>query len=202
MEKVWILGPEECLSETMRVLQDVGTVHLVEPTVESPRLSPVSLSAVEEREARALRAAIGDADRVTEILRPADPIPAPVEVLTRADLAWWARRIVRLRRRVQRVVAHRDGLVDEISLLLKYRDLFSTFESLFEERGAEAPERSTYCLVLKDARKAVVDRLRTSLREVAGEGLEMRSKPVSSGAAIVLSVPTSMAGSIETAFTR
>ncbi|HXV61149.1 MAG TPA: V-type ATPase 116kDa subunit family protein, partial [Vicinamibacteria bacterium] len=46
------------------------------------------------------------------------------------------------------------------------------------------------------------DRLRTSLREVAGEGLEMRSKPVSSGAAIVLSVPTSMAGSIETAFTR
>jgi V/A-type H+-transporting ATPase subunit I len=202
MSKLRILGPEERLPEALQELQDVGTIHLVEPEVEHPLLERRALAPAQVREARCLRSACEDASRIVKVLGPLPPSLLPFEMATRGDVARRARWTRRLRRRVDQLTARMRDLEEERALVSKYRDLFTTYQALFDEHALDAA-RSTYCLVLKDARKSVLEKLRATLQDVAGTELEMRFKTVSSGeAAIVLSVPTAVAGPIEKAFSR
>lgn len=203
MEKVRVLGPGDKLLDVLAALQDLGTLHFIEPDVESPLLEPGNLTPAEKRECRYLGSAIEDADRVLAVVRPSSGTLAPVELRTRSDVAREARRVRRLRCGVEPLAARRTELTEERALLLRYRELFSTYQSLFEERSPEAPGRSTYCLVLRDTREKVIGRLRAMLEEAAGEDLQMSARTAPSGeTAVVLSAPPSLAESIERAFTR
>jgi V/A-type H+-transporting ATPase subunit I len=201
MARVRMLGPRDGIGAAIQELQDVGTLHVVEPEVEHRLLSPASLLPRQQRELRYVHLALEDTERAIALLRATEP-PGSLAPDSGLELARWARRVRRLRLRAEALDAEETRLEEERALIEKYREIYSAFLALFEA-GPERAGTHTYSLVLKDARATVLERLRQSLRGIAGDELEMKVKTLGSGeAAILLSIPSAKAAPVEEVFSR
>jgi len=193
MTKVRILGPRDrLLTVALPALQAAGVLHPVGCMVSHPLLAAGTLPPRLARQDRHLALAVEDADRALAVLPEANG----------AETAWadgWPRR-VRLARKLRRQTAalqrEEQALVDERALIDKYSGFFSAFQAL----SAGAAEGAAYCLVLRRGDPGLLERLKQALREAAGEGFELRTRPLAGGetAAVVL-VPRPAAAGVERA---
>ena len=203
MAKVRLLGRREDLPETLRVLQDLGTLHVTDLAIESELLEPAALLPTQLREIRYVRRALEDIERILSYFGATEVIEGAIEIADRADVARWARRVRRLRRKLDALEDVRMSLVEERELIQKYRDFFAAFQSLLAPEISATPGTTAHCLVLKGADEAVLEKLRGSIGDVAGDDFEMRVKTLDSGeAAILLTLPSSGSESIEGVFSR
>ena len=98
MSRVRMIGPRERLQETLAVLQDFGRVQL-DRIPSDGTLRAASPDQRGERERRALRRMLDDADAAIEMLSvPPGRGTEQAETATRARLAVWARLARRCRR--------------------------------------------------------------------------------------------------------
>ncbi|NJD62933.1 MAG: hypothetical protein FIA93_09485 [Deltaproteobacteria bacterium] len=186
MSRLRILGPRELLPDVFVALQDIGSLQL-DPTVASrPYLQPSVPTAAHVREIRYLRAAIDDIETVLGMLPspPGNRSPGAAS-LERRDVARWARLARRARRSLGALAGEKAALREERDYLLKYRDIFTVFQSLFE-REPRSPDASEHCLVLRDATEGTVGRLRDALRSLAGPVFELRSQELAVGELAIL----------------
>src|SRR5512132_231750 len=105
MSRVRILGPRDRLTDTLALLQDFGRVQLdVVPASEG---LTVTRDPAVDRESRYLRRLLDDVGAIAlELALPNSETVAPP--LSRHELAAAARRILRLRRRVDRLRVARE----------------------------------------------------------------------------------------------
>lgn len=204
MTKLRILGRRADLPETLRELQDLGTLHIVEPQIESDAIVPAELDPRRKRELVYLRGVLDDVGQCIRRLKPrATGTRLTTDAASRGDVARWAREVRRLRRRLEALERRRSDLQGERELILKYHDLFSAFQSLFSVSAPQPPDFMTYCLVLESAEEHVIDRLRASLGELLGDAFEMRVKTLETGeAAILLSFASVGDARVEDVFKR
>jgi V/A-type H+-transporting ATPase subunit I len=186
MSRLRILGPRDLLPDVLAALQDVGSLQL-DPTVASrPYLQSSVPTAAHVREVRYIRAAIDDIETVLGMLPPLpgnrSPGPASLE---RRDIARWARLARRVRRSLSALTGQSAALREERDYLLKYRDIFTVFQSLFE-RETRPPDALEHCLVLRDAKERTVGQLRDALRSLAGPVFELRSQALAGGELAIL----------------
>ncbi len=181
MSRLRILGPRELLPDVLVALQDVGSLQL-DPTVASRSYLDASApTAAHVREAHFLRAAIDDIEAVLGMLPslPGNRSPGPASP-ERRDIARWARLARRMRRSVNALAGQSAALREERDYLLKYRDIFTVFQSLFE-RETRLPGAPEHCLVLRDAKETTVAQLRDALGSLAGPGFELRTQELAGG---------------------
>ena len=106
MSKIRIMGPRDMLPGTLRSLQQLGLLHLSAPATAG--LTPLALSAREERERRFLRDALADAGAALTSLDARIPAPAwHAQAPDTHQLARWARLAGRVRRNSERLRARR-----------------------------------------------------------------------------------------------
>jgi V/A-type H+-transporting ATPase subunit I len=191
MSKVRVLGPRDRLADVLRVLQDLGILHLAPPSAAAP-LSPVTLSPEQERERRHLRAALEDVERaLAELGLPAGPV-GPAPRVTRADLARWARLGWRVRRTAERLTLRLAALEEERALILKYQHFFSAFRALLESE-ARWPNATAYHVLLRGGDTNTVQKLRASLTAVIGPEFHLYTQALPSGEIALLVVVSSQA---------
>jgi V/A-type H+-transporting ATPase subunit I len=198
MTRVRMLGPRARLPEVLRELQDIGVLHLAEPTAAGP-LATVELTDRQRREQRHLARALDDIEHVLTDLR----VP-PGAAGTRnggtpetRELARWARLGGRLRRRGEQFAAHKTALEEERALILKYQHFFSAFRSLLESE-ARFPHATAYHVLLKGGAQDTVQRLRASLRDLIGDVFELYSQDLPSGElAVLVLVSSAAAGRVD-----
>jgi V/A-type H+-transporting ATPase subunit I len=186
MSRVRILGPRDRLTDTLALLQDFGRVQLdVVPASEG---LTVAHDPAVDRECRYLRRLLDDVGAIAlELALPNTETAAPP--LSRHELAATARRIRRLRRRVDRLRLARERLVDERGLLKKYDDFLAAVRPLLA-RLAQSETLHVYGVVLPRAERAHVDRLAAELRSALGVSVLVSSLPLSSGdLAVLIGVP-------------
>ena len=185
MSKVRILGPRARLDDTLRVLQDLGLVHLAGPTPRAP-FERVRLAPRDARRRRQLEAILAD----LELLRQALPAgaaagggrPSPASA---SDLARWARLARRLRRRAEALRRRSIALDEERRLIEKYRQSFTLFESLLRA-AASWPNGVAYHLVLRGRDAGSLERLRAALAASIGDAFELRVRSLPGGEQAVL----------------
>ncbi len=186
MSRLRILGPRELLPDVLVALQDVGSLQF-DPTVASrPYLQSTAPTVAHVREIRFIRAAIDDIETVLGMLPslPGNRSPRPASV-ERRDIARWARQARRVRRSVSALAGESATLREERDYLLKYRDIFTVFQSLFE-RETRSPDAPEHCLVLRDAKERTIEQLRDALKSLAGPDFELRSQALAGGELAVL----------------
>jgi len=186
MSRLRILGPRDLLPDALVALQDAGSLQL-DPTVASrPYLQSSVPTAAHVREVRYIRAAIDDIETVLGMLPspPGNRWQGPAS-LERRDIARWARLARRVRRSLSALTGQSAALREERDYLLKYRDIFAVFQSLFE-RETRPPDALEHCLVLRDAKEGTVQQLRDALRTLAGPVFELRSQALAGGELAVL----------------
>lgn len=193
MTKVRILGPRDrLLTVVLPALQGTGVLHPVACAVSHPMLAPGALPPRLLRQDRYLARTVEDADRALAILPETDG----------SALAWgdsWPGRVRlahRVRRRTAALRREEQSLIDEQALIDKYSGFFSAFQALSSDTAGGAG----YCLVLRRGDPRLLERLRQALHAAAGEGFELRTRPLPGGetAAVVL-VPTAAAPAVERA---
>ena len=192
MLKVRILGPRDRLADVLRVLQDIGMLHISPPRPTPPLLS-IELTPAQQRLRRNLFRTLADLDAIgTALPLPAVP-PANAEQPSNADLAHWARRVGRVRRMTDRLVGQGAALEEERALLLKYRQLFAALESLLPAQSAHQHGR-VYHLVLRAGQEAGARLLRQELASFLGDEFEMHEQRLPGGeVAVLLLVPAAAA---------
>lgn len=196
MTKVRLLGPRARLPDVLRVLQDLGILHLSAPEASAP-LTSVELSPREERDRRHLRAALDDVEHaLSELaLPPASAPRAPPGAP--ANVARWARLGWVVRRAAERLRLRHIALTEERALILKYQQFFSAFRSLLEGE-ARWPNASAYHVLLKSGDTDTVRKLRASLTEVIGHEFELYTQSLPSGeTALLVVVSATAAGRVE-----
>ncbi len=192
MSKIRILGPRDQLPDVLRVLQDIGVLHLSPPRAIAPLLS-IELTPVQRRLHRNLRRTLADLDAIGATLSLPLAPSASAEQPTVADLAHWARLVGRVRRMTDRLVGRAAALDEERVLLLKYRQLLAPLESLLPAQGARSLGRA-YHLVLRPGQEAGARLLRQELARFLGEEFELREHRLPGGEiAVVLLVPAAAA---------
>lgn len=196
MSRVRLMGPRGQLPDVLRVLQDLGVLHLAEPGVTAP-LAPLALTSAEAREQRHLRRALEDVERaIADLHLPPAAASKPSTPAT-AVFAKWARLGWRVRRVCERLDQRRAALAEERALILKYQHFFSAFRSLLEseDRWAHA---TAYHVLLKGGDRDTVPRLRTSLRQEIGDEFQIYSQLLPSGEqALLVLVSATAAGRVE-----
>jgi len=196
MTKVRILGPRERLPDVLRVLQDLGVLHLAAPTVAQP-LEPLKLSSRQERERHRLRNALEDIERALAELGVEPGAGMPSGTATTAELARWVRLAWQVRRSVERLKLQAAGLEEERALILKYQHFFSAFQSLLESE-ARLPNATAYHVLLKAGDTDAIQRMRTSLKSVIGEEFQLFSQLLPTGeTAVLVIVSAQAAGRVE-----
>jgi V/A-type H+-transporting ATPase subunit I len=197
MSRVRILGPRARLPDVLRELQDIGVLHLAEPTAVGP-LEPLALSARQRREERHLRHALEDVERALAELGLAPALPPRAGATpTVSDFARWARLGCLVRRRCERLGVRRAALDEEKALILKYQHFFSAFRALLESES-RWPHTTAYHVLLKPGDRDAVPRLRTALREVIGDEFQLYSQLLPSGElALLVLVSAASAGRVE-----
>jgi V/A-type H+-transporting ATPase subunit I len=188
MIRLRILGPRDRLDEVFDALQDLGVIHLAEPTAPVPGVSAVELTAAQRREQRQLRRAL---DHIEHALRGlglhSGPAARAVPRATRGAFARWARLGWRVRRAADRQSAREAALQEERALILKYQQFFGAFRALLESKG-RWPSATAYHVLLRGGETEALIRLRGSLREVIGDAFELYSQPLPSGETALLIV--------------
>ena len=202
MRRVRVMGPRRELERTLRVLQDLGSMHLGTPP-RLPALNPSPTSRREQRLVRQLRTLVADAETARSLL--ALPLPPAVATGAAPDPApWasWARQARRLRRGAEQLRDRRQRLEEEQALLGKYREMLNAFAGLFEAGGIPAAVRA-YHVVLRPGQAAVVEPLRQALAEALDSAFELRTRTLSAGdTALLLLVPLPRAGRVERLLTE
>ncbi|HEU4786895.1 MAG TPA: hypothetical protein VFS57_05790, partial [Gemmatimonadaceae bacterium] len=187
MSRVRMIGPRERLQETLAVLQDFGRVQL-DRIPSDGTLRAASLDQRGERERRALRRMLDDADAAIEMLS----VPAGTEQAvsaTRARLAEWARLARRCRRQAEALRAREQALADERAVLGRYRGFFDAFRVLLAEL-ADAQHLRAYGVMLPAAERGRVDKLADALREELEVEVVVTSRTLASGdIAVLIAVP-------------
>jgi len=195
MRRIRVMGPRPELERALRVLQDLGSVHLASPP-RMPALNPSPATRREQRLVRQLRTLVADAEMACALLSvPAAthlaPIPEP--------LPWsaWARQARRLRRSAEETRDRRQRLEEERALLAKYREMLDAFSALFEAGHIPASVRA-YHIILRPGQSAVVEPLRRALTEALDSAFELRTRTLSSGeTALLLLVPLERTARVE-----
>ncbi len=181
MTRIRVLGPRAQLAAAIRVLQDVGLVHLVDATIAGgfTRSGP---GVIERRRRRHLVRALSDVDATIEGLarfgaRIGDASAAsPTEGRAALLAARLAARTAALRVRELALVEERDAL----RMYAPFADLAELFMGKSQHRV------SITLLLLRDA--AALESLRAALARVIGPGFDLRSHVAASGEMVVLLV--------------
>ena len=196
MARVRLLGPRARLPDVLRVLQDLGVLHLAEPGV-AAQLAPLALTAAEERQRRQLRHALENVEKaVAELELPPAAVPKAARASV-SDYARWARLGWRVRRRCERLDQRRTALGEERALILKYEHFFAAFRSLLESESRWA-HATAYHVLLKGGDRDTVPRLRSTLRQVIGDEFQIYSQLLPSGEqALLVLVSAQAAGRVE-----
>lgn len=196
MTKVRLLGPRDRLPEVVRVVQDVGVLHLATPG-DRPLLRPTDLTDRDRRRRRQLGRLLDDTEAAMAGLQVADTTAPPRPAPTLADYARWARLADRLRRAGARLGARAAALAEERALIAKYRAFFSAFEALRRAQG-RLPNASAYQLLLRPDQAEAVPRLRQALAQELADAFELRSQPLETGeTAVLLLVPATVAERVD-----
>ena len=195
MRRIRVMGPRLELERTLRVLQDLGSVHLVSPP-RLPALNPSPGSRREQRLVRQLRTLVTDAETACALLSvpsatPNAPMPEP------PPWAASARQARRLRRTAERTRDRRQKLEEERALLGKYREMLDGFSGLFEAGHIPASVRAHH-IILRPGQAAVVEPLRQALVEALDSAFELRIRTLSNGeTALLLLVPLARTARVE-----
>lgn len=197
MSKVRVLGPRDRLPDVLRMLQDLGILHLAPPAAGAP-LSPLALSSAEERERRHLRTALENVERAHEELGfTAGSAPRAQAPATMSDFTRWARLGWRVVRTCERLKARSATLDEERALILKYQHFFSAFKSLLESE-AQWPNATAYHVLLKRGDEEAIPRLRVGLTAVIGNEFQVYTRPLPTGEiALLVVVSAQAAGRVE-----
>ncbi|HUM11266.1 MAG TPA: V-type ATPase 116kDa subunit family protein [Myxococcaceae bacterium] len=195
MRRVRVMGPRRELEGTLRVLQDLGSMHLGSPP-RLPALNPSPTTRREQRLVRQLRALVADAETARTLLDlPQTPVDSPPPVP--APWPSWARQARQLRRRAEQLRERRQRLEEERALLGKYREMLDAFSGLFEAGRLPAAVRA-YHIVLRPGQASVVEPLRQALAEALDSAFELRTRTLSAGdTALLLLVPLPRTGRVE-----
>ncbi|MGZ6099403.1 MAG: V-type ATP synthase subunit I, partial [Myxococcaceae bacterium] len=195
MRRVRVMGPRRDLEPTLRVLQDLGSMHLASPP-RLPALNPAPTTRREQRLLRQLRTLVADGETARTLLAlppatPGGPIPTP------PPWAAWARTARRLRRQAEQLRERRQRLEEEQALLAKYREMLDAFAGLFEAGHLPGSVRA-YHVILRPGQAAVVEPLRQALAEALDSAFELRTRTLSGGdTALLLLVPLSRTARVE-----
>ena len=195
MAKVRILGPRARLPETIRVVQDVGVLHLATPP-ERPRLHPLPLPPLEARRRRQLTRILEDIEGALKDLgyTALGTAAGPVSV---KDLAGWARLADRVRQQTAKLSERAAALEEERALLSRYGGFFRAFESLLRTRGV-APGATAFHVVLRADQADILPRLREALGEMLGDAFESFTQKLPGGeTALLLLVPGTTAQRVD-----
>lgn len=186
MARIRMLGPIEELQPVLGRVQDIGLVHLVEPS-EGESLKRLDLTAEQDRHIRSVRKVAEDVHAAIALLGEMPTRHArTTEDLTLARAALIAGRS---RRDLEALDQRRQELEEERALILKFRPFFSTFRKI-SESGLALEGIRVFYLVLREGGEQELRRIRVALRETLGDGFELLSQPSESGeAAMLLAVP-------------
>ncbi len=193
MSRVRMLGPRARLPEVLRLLQDLGLVHLAEPA-EAPLLSPLELNRREDRLRLRLSRLIEDTAVATRLLEvpPTGSNDAPALPLPRL-----ARVVGRARRESERLVAALEAVEEETALLARYEAVFRAFEPLLKSQPRWASGRA-YHVVLRPGQRGTVEQLRGELHALLGPAFEIRAQPLPGDeTAVLILVPEPAAPRVE-----
>jgi V/A-type H+-transporting ATPase subunit I len=195
MQKVRIVGPCSRIGSTIRILQDVGVVHLC-PTDPQLPFEPVAATPRDVRHVALVERALGDVEEVLARLDSASPVVAPRPEVPVDSLA----REVRLARRARRAVVALEGErrahEDERERLLHLIEVMTVFSDM----GVLAPRATTRTLLLvfSSPRDGAVERFRELLSRTIGATYAFYEAPIGAGeVATALVVPESDAARIE-----
>ena len=197
MSKVRVLGPRQRLSDVLRTLQDLGTLHLAAPAALRP-LAPLDLSPAQDRERRHLRSALDDVEAaLVELGIPTGNGPVPRGGITTETLAGWARLGWRVRRAAERLKAQSTALDEERALISKYQHFYSAFRSLLESE-ARWPNATAYHVLLKSGDVDSIRKLRASLTALIGDEFQLYTQTLPTGeTALLVVVSSKAAGRVE-----
>jgi V/A-type H+-transporting ATPase subunit I len=195
MTLVRVIGRRSELSRTLSVLQDLGTLHLIEPAV-GRAVVPHAADAAERRRRRAVERALADVEEAIAALSTLDAA-VPADDGAPIDVAHAACRAARVRVRAARLAERRRDLRDDRETLRAYAPLLDQLEALV--RGAWARRRfSAYLLRLRHVDAATLDRLRAALDRALAREHELRSHPLPDGeVALLLLVGAGRAAEVE-----
>ncbi|HEX7440549.1 MAG TPA: V-type ATPase 116kDa subunit family protein [Caldimonas sp.] len=181
MARVRIAGPRQQLDPALRLLQDIGDLHLIAPAPSDRVVArPGGLAPRLVRHARCML------DDVEEVLAGLPAGAARDSPAARpASLPAAARRVRRLRRELAGLARARSALAEEQALLTQYRTFFEAFDPLLQRTPRWPDARASFVLLRAGAGASVVD-LEKSLHSVAGAQVEMHARPLPSGETAVL----------------
>jgi len=195
MSRIRVLGPRDAFPEVLRVIQDLGVMHLTTPPL-IPALVPVTPDARQVRLRHQLRAILEDIEPALAALgQPLRRVPPPSGIPTSEQLARWARLARRVRRQAEQIANRRQALEEERALLQKYREFFSGFEELFRAGGVWAHGQA-YHVILRPGQSQNVERLRALLEAAVGREFELRAHPLKGGEVALLILLPASAGAI------
>ena len=188
MTRVRLLGPRNRLPDVLRVVQDVGLLHLA-PLTFGAEVPPLSeFSPLQSRQYRNIGRVLADLDVAVALLgcrttrRPLTPIVS-------GSLPGWARLARDTRRRVEKLSARIASLAEERALLQKYQGFFAAFEGLLPTDDTSHQARA-YPLLLRAGQAQSSRLLRQQLTALLGAGFELRERPLPGGEiAALLLVP-------------
>jgi V/A-type H+-transporting ATPase subunit I len=193
MVRVRVMGPRGRLVEVLRVVQDVGLLHLAAAPEAGPLRFSV-LTAAESRRRRQLLRILEDIDAVLDgPARPAPSAGAPAA----PECPRWARLARRVRRTVARLDERAAALEEEQALLQRYQGFFAAFEALLAARSLQ-PGFSAFHVVLRADQADTLPALEQALGQVLGHACETLSRQLPGGeTALLLLVPASRAADVD-----
>ncbi len=197
MCRIRIMGPRQSLPEVLRVVQDLGLMHLASPSP-SQSIEPVVLTGRESRLRRQICRILDDIETTLRLVgRQVVSGPISSAAPTPLDLVRCARSARRLRRQAERLQARQNVLEEERALLLKYRSFFDAFDHLLGEKHRLATGRA-YHVILRPGQAKGVTGLRQLLQSALGEEFELYPYPLAGGeTALLLLVPLTMSARLE-----
>ncbi|HEX7436204.1 MAG TPA: V-type ATPase 116kDa subunit family protein, partial [Caldimonas sp.] len=181
MARVRIAGPRQQLDPTLRLLQDIGDLHLIAPaTIDGVVARP---GGPWPRLLRHARRMLDDVDGVLAALPAGAARNSPAA--RPKSLPPAARRVRRLRRELAGLARASTELAEEQALLTQYRAFFEAFDPLLQRTPRWPDARASFVLLRAGAGASVVN-LEKSLKSVAGAQVEMHARPLPSGETAVL----------------
>lgn len=190
MQKLRILGPRARLGEVVRVLQDLGLVHLCE--IDRTRCAPVLHTPRERRRVRALRRALEDVqESLARLPEPGDADAAPAAAPS-TDAARSARLARRARRAIEHLSARRSALDEERASLVRFQQFYAAFEALPDTGGLRSAR--TYHLVLPPGDEEAEAALVRGLEDAIGRGFVLQRAKMESGDVALALVVSDAAG--------
>lgn len=189
MARVRLFGPRAALAPTIRALQDVGVVHLVD-TPPRAGFEPYPADALERRRQKHLAHALDNVEAAISGLATLDaPIADRGGAMASEGKAAW--RAARIAAEVAALAARERALVDERDALRAYEPLFADLEDVL------AVKRTSIYLLRLHAATGIAA-LRGALEKAIGADHELRAHELANRDTVVLLlVPSARSDDIE-----